>query len=163
MNIVQEYYENYNFPGSEKLYRLLKKDGHNFKKKDIDDFLAKQKEHEMLKVKQVKKKQTGHITAFTYKENAQMDIFDISKYSKNNKNYKYLLVLIDVFTRKVFLRPLKNKNMDDVMNSLNDIFSEYIPHVITSDSDSSFMSNQLQALFDKNNIYHDVVIYNRSI
>ena len=36
----------------------------------------------MLKVKQVKKKQTGHITAFTYKENVQMDIFDISKYSK---------------------------------------------------------------------------------
>ena len=91
MNIVQEYYENYNFPGSEKLYRLLKKDGHNFKKKDIEDFLLKQKEHEMLKVKQVKKKQIGHITAFTFKENGQMDIFDISKYSKNNKNYKYLL------------------------------------------------------------------------
>ena len=29
MNIVQEYYENYNFPASEKLYRLLKKNGHN--------------------------------------------------------------------------------------------------------------------------------------
>ena len=74
------------------------------KKKDIDDFLAQQKEHEMLKVKQVKKKQMGHITAFTFKENAQMDIFNISKYSKTNKNYKYLLVLVDVFTRKVFLR-----------------------------------------------------------
>ena len=34
MNIVQEYYENYNFTASEKLNRLLKKDGHNFKKKD---------------------------------------------------------------------------------------------------------------------------------
>ena len=158
MNIIQEYYENFNFPASEKLYRLLKKDGHNFKKKDIEDFLLKQKEHEMLKVKQVKKKQIGHITAFTFKENAQMDIFDISKYSKNNKNYKYLLVLIDVFTRKVFLRPLKNKNMDDVIINLIDVFTDYIPHVITSDSDSSFMSNQLQALFDKNNIYHDVVI-----
>ena len=49
---IAEYYENYNFPASEKLYRLLKKDGHNFKKKDIEDFLLKQKEHEMLKVKQ---------------------------------------------------------------------------------------------------------------
>jgi hypothetical protein len=55
MNIIQEYYENYNFPASEKLLRLLKKDGHIFKKKDIDDFLLKQKEHELLKVKQVKK------------------------------------------------------------------------------------------------------------
>ena len=44
------------------------------------------------------------------------------------------------------------------MNNLNDIFSDYITLVITSDSDSSFLSNQLQALFDKNNIYHDVVV-----
>jgi len=51
-------------------------------KKNIDDFLFKQKEYELLKVKQVKKKQIGHITAFTYKENGQMDIYDISKYSK---------------------------------------------------------------------------------
>ena len=90
MNIIQEYYENYNFPESEKLLRLLKKDGHIFKKKDIDDFLLKQKEHELLKVKQIKKKQIGHITAFTYKENAQMDIYDTSKYSKTNKNYIFI-------------------------------------------------------------------------
>ena len=45
MSIIQEYYENHNFPASEKLYRLLKKDGQNFKKKDIDDFLANQKDN----------------------------------------------------------------------------------------------------------------------
>ena len=27
MNLIQEYYENYYFPASEKLYGLLKKDG----------------------------------------------------------------------------------------------------------------------------------------
>ena len=111
-----------------------------------------------MKVKQVNKKQLGHITSFTYKQNAQMDIFDISKYSKTNKNYKYLLVLIDVFTREVFLRPLKNKNIDDVIISLNDIFSDYKPHVISSDSDSTFLSKQIQDIFDEHNIYHDVVI-----
>ncbi len=63
----------------------------------------------MLKVKQVKKNKLGHITAFTYKQNAQMDIFDLSKYSKANDSYKYLLAFIDVFTRKVFVRPLKKK------------------------------------------------------
>ena len=158
MNIIQEYYENYNFPASEKLLRLLKKDGHIFKKKDIDDFLLKQKEHELLKVKQIKKKQIGHITAFTYKENAQMDIYDISKYSKTNKNYQYLLVLMDVFTRKAFIKPLKNKNNEDVITNLNEIFSDYIPHVITSDSDLAFVSKQMHDVFEKNKIYHDVVI-----
>jgi hypothetical protein len=87
-----------------------------------------------------------------------MDIYDISKYSKTNKNYKYLLVMIDVFTRKVFLRPLKNKNIDDVISNINDIFTDYLPRSISSDSDSTFMSKQVQELFDKNNIYHDVVI-----
>ena len=158
MNIIQEYYENYNFPASVKLLSLLNKDGHTFKKKDIDDFLIKQKEHELLKVKQVKKKQIGHITAFTFKENAQMDIYDISKYSKTNKNYKYLLVLIDVFTRKAFVRPLKNKSMEVVIMNLVDIFSDYLPHVITSDSDSTFLTKQMQDILVENNIYQDVVI-----
>ena len=43
MNIIQDYYENFNFPASEKLYRLLKKDGHNFKKTDIEDVYQNRK------------------------------------------------------------------------------------------------------------------------
>ena len=66
--------------------------------------------------------------------------------------------MIDVFTRKVFLRPLKNKNIDDVINNINDIFNDYLPRAMSSDSDSTFMSKQVQELFDENNIYHDVVI-----
>ena len=68
MNIIQEYYEIYNFPASVKLLSSFKKDCHTFKKKYIDDYLLKQKEHELLKVKQVKKKQIGHITAFSFEE-----------------------------------------------------------------------------------------------
>ncbi len=93
-NIIKEYYEKYNFPAIQKLYQLLKENGHDIKKKIQ---------------KQVKKKQLGHITSFTYKQNVQIDIFDLSKYSKANDNYKYLSTFIDVFTRKVFVRPLKKK------------------------------------------------------
>lgn len=157
-NVIEEYYLKYNFPASAKLYKLLKEDGHDIQLKEVRGFLANQKEHEQLKIKQVKKKQSGHITAFTYKQNAQMDIFDISKYSKSNKNYKYLLVLIDVFSRKVFARPLKNKNINDVLHELVIIFKQYIPSVITSDSDSTFMSGEMQHLLNTLNIIHDVVI-----
>lgn len=157
-DLINDYYKTYNFPASAKLYKLLKEDGHDVRLKEVKDFLANQKEHEQLKIKQVKKKQAGHITAFTYKQIAQMDIFDISKYSSSNKNYKYLLVLIDVFTRKVFARPLKNKNTDDVINELLYIFKSYIPSVITSDSDKAFISLEMENFLNKNNIFHDVVI-----
>lgn len=156
--IIQNYYEDYNFPSVEKLYSLLKKNDIHIKKKEIINYLSNQKEHEMLKVKKVVKKKQGHITAITYKQNCQMDIYDISKYKNSNKNYKYLLVLIDVFTRKVFARPLKNKDIDDVLYNLTDIFKEYLPSSITSDTDSTFMSKQIQDLLEKNNIFHDVVI-----
>ncbi len=53
--IIKEYYQKYNFPAIQKLNQILKENGHDFKKKDIENFLLKQKEHEMLKVKQVKK------------------------------------------------------------------------------------------------------------
>lgn len=107
--IIKQYYEAYNFPAIGKLIKLLKQDGHNFKKQDVNNYLSNQIEQEMLKIKKVVKKKQGHITAFTYEQNAQMDIYDISKYYKKNKGYKYLLVLIDVFTRKVFARALKKK------------------------------------------------------
>jgi hypothetical protein len=158
MSIIQEYYQKYNFPAIQKLNQILKENGHDIKKKDIENFLLKQKEHEMLKVKQIKKKQLGHITSFTYKQNAQIDIFDLSKYSKANDNYKYLLTFIHVFTRKVFVRPLKKKNVDDVLINIIDISKDYTPHVITSDSDLTFMSNKIQELFNEYSIYHDVII-----
>ena len=49
------------------------------------------------------------------------------------------------------------KNDGVIINS-NDIFSNFIPHVISSGSDSTFLSKQIQDLFDEHNIYHDVVI-----
>lgn len=156
--IIEEYYEKYNFPSIEKLFKILKDDGFNIKKNEIKEYLSQQTEQEQLKIKKPKKKKQGHIIALTYKENAQMDIYDMSKYKSTNKNYKYILVLIDVFTRKVWAYPLKKKNSNDVLQGLLTIFEEYVPGSITSDSDSSFLSESVQQLLNDKNIYHDVII-----
>jgi hypothetical protein len=89
-----------------------------------------------------------------------MDIFDLSKYVGSNKNYKYILVIIDVFTRKAYVRPIKKKDVGDVMASLEDIFynDDYIPKAITSDNDKTFLSEKIQKLFMDNNIHHDAII-----
>ena len=91
---------------------------------------------------------------------AQMDIFDLSKYVGSNKNYKYILVLIDVFTRKAYVRPMKKKDIGEVLASLEDIFlnDDYIPNAITSDMDKTFVSEKIQTLLENNNIHHDVII-----
>ena len=49
-DIIEQYYEEYNYPSIVKLMTLLKKDGHNdIKKKDVENFLNKKVELQVLK------------------------------------------------------------------------------------------------------------------
>ena len=147
--IIENIYLKNNFPGYETLYKLVKVENSDIKKKDIKFFLENQKEYELLKIKTKKKKKAGHITASYYKNIAQLDIYDLSKYAGSNKNYKYILALVDVFTRKAYVRPMKKKDVFAVLTNLQDIFlnDAYIPHVITSDMDKTFVSEKIQKLF----------------
>ena len=92
-----------------------------------------------------------------------MDIFDLTKYYKSNKPYKYILCCIDVFTRKSYCAPIESKNINDVMHAFKLIISKHsraVPKIITSDSDSIFLSDELQTLFKKLGIIHNTVILN---
>jgi ribosomal protein L25 (general stress protein Ctc) len=55
-NIIENIYLKNNFPGFENLYKLVKVEHNDIKKKDIKLFLENQKEYELLKVKIKKKK-----------------------------------------------------------------------------------------------------------
>lgn len=159
-NIIENIYLKNNFPGFENLYKLVKAEHNDIKKKDIKLFLENQKEYELLKVKIKKKKKAGHITASYFKNIAQLDIYDLSKYKGSNKNYKYILALVDVFSRKAFVKPMKKKDIGEVFRCLEDIFynDDYTPNTITSDNDKTFLSEKIQKLFMDNNIHHDAII-----
>ncbi len=70
---------------------------------------------------QPKSKPTGHITALVKDELWQMDIFDLSRYQRYNKEYKYLLVAVDVFSRKAFVEPMKNRNTPAVLEAFEEM------------------------------------------
>ena len=50
------------------------------------------------------------------------DLMDVRNISKYNENYKYILVLQDVFSRFIFTAPLKNKTASEIINGLKSIF-----------------------------------------
>jgi hypothetical protein len=156
-NIIKENYEENNFPSSAKLYKIMKKKDINITLIQIKTFLDKQSVEQVTKIK--RKKQKGHIVAFFPNQFWQMDIFDLSKYEKYNSGYKYILSIIDVFTRKAYLMAMKYKNETDVVNSFNKIIEDnkILPVVITSDTDSTFLSNRVQNLFKKYDIIHNTV------
>ena len=93
-----------------------------------------------------------------------IDLITMIKYSKQNKNYKYILTVIDFLSKYSWCYPLKTKKSEEIINSFKDIFkkSKRKPKLIQSDEGSEFTNNQTQTFFKNNNIkwYHT---YNRDI
>ena len=92
------------------------------------------------------------------------DLITMIKYSKQNKNYKYILTVINFFSKYSWCYPLKTKKSEEIINSFKDIFkkSKRKPTMIQSDEGTEFTNNVTQTFFKDNNIkwYHT---YNRDI
>jgi hypothetical protein len=157
---LKEYYENYNYPSVDKLYTILKKDGIIISKDRIKKFIDNQTEQQLTKQTKEKKNKLGHIISFNPDTSYQIDIFDISKYSTYNKNYKYLFAMIDIFSRKAYAIPMKDKTMVQTSKALDKIIvdNKLQPISITSDNDASFEGVDFQKIIKKYDIYHHEVI-----
>ena len=92
------------------------------------------------------------------------DLITMIKYSKRNKNYKYISSVIDFFSKYSWNYALKFKKSEEIINSFKDIFkkSKRKPKFIQSDEGTEFTKNQTQTFFKNNNIkwYHT---FNRDI
>ena len=66
-----------------------------------------------------------------------------------NKNYKYLLVAIDVYSRLAFVVPMKNKTTEAVNNAVVEILDQPEPNSITADQGSEFINSDFKKTFIK--------------
>lgn len=74
-------------------------------------------------------------------ERIQIDLIDMrrEKVRVDEREYRYILSVIDVFSRYVFLKPLERKTSKLVAKELKKIFSEQgYPKVVQTDKDSEF-------------------------
>ena len=54
----------------------------------------------------------------------QLIFFEMQKFSKINKGYRYLLTCIDIFSKFAFVIPLKDKKGITIKNALQKIFKK---------------------------------------
>ena len=84
-----------------------------------------------------------------------LDILDFKDYGpKNNRGYRYVLVVIDNFSKFGWTIPLKNKNAQTIKDSFENILinSKRKPNLIESDRGKEFYNNIFQDFLNKNNI-----------
>ena len=86
------------------------------------------------------------------------DLVEIQKFSKWNKGIKYLLMVIDVFSKCVWIKLLKDKKTESVSTAFDEIFkkSKRKPTMLRTDKGSEFISKHFEEFLKKNKIklYH---------
>jgi hypothetical protein len=152
---LEEIYLSYNYPGVKKLYQLQKLYGLNHTLKQVNEFIKSQPISQMYNRKVNK---PSHIVAFHPDELILMDLIDMQKFSKQNKGYKYILLIIDIFTRKLSSFLLRNKTITEIYKAIKSFLnSHHNVHMITSDNEPAFMSKKIQDLLEAEQISHRAV------
>lgn len=97
-----------------------------------------------------------HTVIRGYNELMQSDLIDMQNYAKINKGYKYILIVIDAFSKYLHARPLKSKSGIVVANAMSDILENlrvYPKHVQT-DAGTEYFNVHFKKLMNKHNINH---------
>ena len=69
-----------------------------------------------------------------------------------DEGYRYILTVIDVFSRYAWAKPLKRKTGEEVTDKFKEIFKEAKPNKIQFDEGKEFYNKSLKKLFDENGI-----------
>lgn len=95
------------------------------------------------------------VNSYTPMERIQADLVDLSAVTvKNDKGsiYKYVLVVIDVFSRFLWLRPLEDKASASVAKELEEVFQTFgNPRILHTDNGGEF-SGKVNKLCKTNGI-----------
>jgi hypothetical protein len=76
------------------------------------------------------------------------DLVDMQAFSKFNHGIKYLLTVIDIFSKYGWIVPLKNKTGKAVSNALKQIFKERKPNKMWVDKGTEFYNRDVRKMVE---------------
>ena len=85
----------------------------------------------LIHLKPARNFERRHLSVNNYGELVQADLAQMYNYD----NYIYFLLLVDAFSSKVFVRPLKSKTSLEVRNAFESIFEEFNAKIYVLETD----------------------------
>ena len=143
----------YNYPIESKLRKIVKANHPEISAHELDLYFNK-----TAVLGKKNKSTSGHIVAFFPNDKWNLDIIVMEKYKKWNKT-AYILLAIDIFSRKVYAAPLISKSTEHVLHSFKSILKKAgdFPRVINSDSESAFLSAEFKQFLHEHEIILEAV------
>jgi len=118
--------------GVNELYRKVKEQNKHITIKQVREYLNNQYSKQIHKPIR-KPKFYFPITSDDDNDIFQIDLMDMKNISTVNKNYKWIFVCIDVYTRKAYVIPMKDKTTLNIVNSFQKVLQQAKPHKVTCD------------------------------
>lgn len=84
----------------------------------------------------------------------QADLVDMSQFSKLNKGHKYIMTIINCFSKFALAIPLKSKSKNEVATALRKVFSKHKMKHFQTDKGTEFFNSDVKALVNQFNINH---------
>ena len=122
--------------------------------KKIVRYLRKNKTHSLhkplrknFKRRRIITRYPGHIV--------QMDLVDMQKFSGSNSGYSYILVVIDLFSKRLWLRALKTKEGKETADGIRTVISDmgFPIQTVIFDEGKEFLNKYVGILFSQFSIH----------
>jgi transposase InsO family protein len=142
--------------GIKSLYNKLNSRYLGINRKDVENFLQLQTPYQLNKT--ITKKITNKPLLAKYPNHLwSCDLIDMTGYEGQNKKKKFILTVIDHFSKYVFADALVNKKPQSIINGFESIFNNqsYIyPSKLVSDNGGEFVNALFTEFCETNNIIH---------
>lgn len=150
---LKQIWEDYGYPSLDKLLLILREKDLDFPRKKVKEWIVRQRTYQIHRGQKVNK--AGSITTVAPNTEWNADLLFYRGDKGRNKKQEYILLVIDIFTRKMYGASMSNKTPASTVKGFLEIFKEAnaVPKVITTDSGTEFMG-ETKELFKEYNIIH---------
>jgi len=148
------------YGGITALWYAVKKDGNPLKLKygDIKKWMEDQETYSLHKPYNDKFKRESIIVG-EMDEQWDADLMVMDKLAKYNRGYKYLAVFIDLFSRYLWIEPLKKKTPREMVEAMKKVFKKRKPKTLRTDQGKEYTGKVVQEYMKKEGVLH-FIAYN---
>ena len=144
------------FSSAKKLQKAVRKEGRfEISLANIQKWLQGEETYTTLKPSR-KKYPRNKVIVDGINDQWDSDLMDMSNVSKENDGVRYVLVAIDVFSRKGRALPMKTKTGKEVAATLEKMLLVEHPRAIRTDKGREYLNKDVRGVLDRKNILHSV-------
>lgn len=127
--------------------------GSKLRQEDVDHYLRNHRTYTLMRPRRVHFERTKTIAA-GFMTDVQADMADMQKLEDTNDGYKYILVVIDVLSKQLFVHPCREKSAEETVRAFKEILKQMPikPQRIFTDLGTEFKNRKLKAFCKKEDI-----------